>query len=166
MNITELVAAYNRIDSRHRLPGMAVARLSIAPTRHLDPGAAWAELQTLAPLAGWLQFQSKVVTFTGGVLPELLPAWGVLLDAACHDAAGRSILVRSQGAGQLTLVIATPDSEDTSSKVMLVDDHRHLATGKAPGQALRYRRYWRIDPDRGAVPYFAAFQGFASQEGE
>ena len=145
---------------------MGVARLSIATTQHLDPAVAWAQLQALAPLAGWLQFQSKVVTFAGGALPEPLPAWGVLLDAACHDAAGRRILLRSLGAGQLALVIALPEIGETNSEVMLVDDHHHLATGKAPGHKLCYRRYWRIDPDRGAVPYFAAFQGFASKEEE
>lgn len=167
MNIPQLASAYQRVASRHHLPAMTVGGLVITSPPPMDTAMAWTELQAFAPLAGWLQFQSKVVAFTGGALPQPAPEWGSLLDAACHDAAGRSIQCRSLGAGQIALVTATPTSGEENGVTYLVDEVRHLATGKVPGASLRYRRYWRPDPDNpepGVVPCFVAFQGFAPQE--
>ncbi len=167
MNLQQLAAAYHQVASRHHLPPMSVAGLEISTPAPMESATAWAELQAFAPVAGWLQFQSRVVAFNGGALPQPAPDWGTLLDAACHDAAGRSILCRSLGTGLIALVIATPAPGDDPAMTYLVDEVRHLATGKVPGACLRYRRYWRSDPDHpepGVRPCFAALHGFAPQE--
>lgn len=163
MNLATLSDAYARVAKRHGgLPEMALGKLAVSPPETLTPASAWDALKALNPVAGWLQFQSCVVCFEQGRMPEPESDWGVLLAAEAADGQGRSYLLRQDGSGALLLIAATPGSIDGTEE-FLTDEVRQLATGKAPGR-LRYRRYWRRDPEIGLVPAFAAFLGFARTE--
>jgi hypothetical protein len=158
MNLEDLVDAYGRIADSHALPAMSPARLKVSRQSLDNPEAAWAALQSLAPLEGWLQFQSIVQCFADGALPEPEPDWGWLLAAEAVDGEGRSHLIRQDGHRGLILVTCDPRPEGTET--LLADEVEPLATAKAPGR-LRYRRYWRRDPEMGLAPALAAFIGFA-----
>jgi hypothetical protein len=162
MKIEQLCEAYNRIARQNRQYGlqtMECSDLTVTTEDLPTPEAAWTRVQALKPVAGWLQFQSWVKTFKDGQLPDPQPEWGSLLDAELIDAAGHSIRLRTVSPAALRLVIAQPRSPGEESGPYLSDTVRQLGTGKAAGD-LKYRRYWQLDPDRGAVPVFAAFQGF------
>jgi hypothetical protein len=159
MNIEQLCDAYNRIAPQYHLRPMERTNLSVTPEDLPTPEAAWSRLKELNPVAGWLQFQSQVKTFQDGQLPDAKPEWGSLLDAELIDAAGQSIRLRTVSPTCLRLVIATGTGPSDGKGGFLADSVSQLGTGKAAGR-LTYRRYWRLDPDRGAVPVFAAFQGF------
>lgn len=161
MTPQQLAMAYARVAQRKCLPEMRLATLAIQRRDIADPAEAWADFRDLAPREGWVQFQSKVVVFTGIALPELDPAWGFLLAAEGVDAQGRSIALRQGPQGAPLLVIATPKAP--GAETYLVDEVTHLGTGAAPGP-LRYRRYWSTTGDMGPVPVFAAFIGFGPKE--
>lgn len=167
MTATELCAAYNEVARKHEEHGllpMTCAAVQVETDDFDDPEIAWRALRDCKPMEGWLQFQSQVITFLAGALPEPDPAWGCLLAAEAIDVQSRSIHLRPSAAGGLRLVIAGPaDAAADAEDVFLTDQVRHLATDKALGP-LCYRRYWRIDPAMGVVPVFAVFQGFARQE--
>jgi len=160
MTVEELCRAYNQVSRGHGLPAMACAALQIESLAGLSPDAAWAQFRILAPTEGWLQFQSKVVTFLEGHLTAPAEDWGSLLAAEAIDQNHRAMQLRTLSPGLLRLTIATPA---TTGEVLLTDEVRHLATDKALGP-LCYRRYWCLDQELGAVPVFAAFQGFARSE--
>lgn len=158
MNLEALAEAYGRIPGRHALPVMFSAQMTTSRQTLSSPEDAWAALQGLAPLEGWLQFQSIVQCFAGGALPEAKPDWGLLLAAEAVDREGRSHFIRQDGLGGLILVTYDP-RPTKGAEAWLADEVEQLATAKAPGR-LCYRRYWRRDPDMGLVPAIAAFIGF------
>ncbi len=165
MSPQDLLTAYAEVALKHRLDPMECAALTIDSRTITDPVTAWDALRLLGPRTGWLQFQSWIVAFAENQLPEVQPDWGYLLAAEAIDEAGRSLHLRQVGAGEFRLVVATPQTVgNAGQEVFLSDRIAHLATEKAPGKQLWYRRYWRLDPARGALPYFAAFQGFATTE--
>jgi len=123
-------------------------------------------LQRHAPQQGWLQFQSHVLAFTAGDLPQPAPDWGVLLAAEAVDPNGCSIHLRQSGSGGWLFTVCTPAREataETDTDLALADEVTLMATDKAPGP-LHYRRYWQLDPETGAAPAFAAFIGFGPTE--
>lgn len=158
MNLETLAAAYARIARAQGLPTMTLGALEVDARTLADPATAWDAFKAEGPQDAWLQFQSRVETFCGGALPEPEPDWGCLLAAEGVDQAGRSLQVRPGPGGALLLVIATPDGP--GAEAFLTDEVCHLATRAGIG-SLRYRRYWRQDPEMGPVPAFAAFLGFA-----
>jgi hypothetical protein len=159
MNLEELAEAYGRIAGRHALPRVSPAHLRVSRQSLDNPQAAWTALQAVAPLEGWLQFQSIVQCFSGRALPKPEPDWGLLLAAEAVDGEGRSHLIRQDGSGGMVLVTCDPNA-DEGGETWLADEVEQLAAGKAPGR-LRYRRYWRRDPEMGLAPALAAFIGFA-----
>lgn len=161
MSLEPLATAYARIVRAQGLPVMALRALAVKTRTVADPATAWAAFQTEGPVDGWLQFQSRVESFRGGTLPEPQPDWGYLLAAEGVDGVGRSLQVRPGPGGALLLVIANPDGP--GAETLLTDQVEHLATRAGLG-SLRYRRYWRQDPEMGPVPAFAAFIGFARTE--
>lgn len=158
--------AYAAVAKAHGLPALAPARCRIQTRLLGDPENALTELQGHEPQQGWLQFQSHVVVFVAGDPPQPSSDWGLLLAAETVDASGRSIHLRQTGAGGWVLVVCSPLNGAAGAgadDLVLADQVTQLATGKAPGP-LRYRRYWRLDPDIGATPAFAAFIGFDRTE--
>lgn len=164
MTPSELSTAYARVRKAHGLPALEPARCQIETHALNDPSDALAELQRQAPQQGWLQFQSRVVAFTAGALPQPAPDWGVLLAAEAVDADGRSIHLRQTGAGGWLLVVCVPNGDASAPNgLVLADDVTQLSVAKAPGP-LCYRRYWTLDLETGATPAFAAFIGFGLTE--
>ncbi len=164
MTPLELSRAYARVAGRHDLPSLTPAGCDIQTRELGDPDSAFSELRRQAPREGWLQFQSQVAAFSAGELPQPAPDWGVLLAAEAVDANGRSTHLRQSGAGNWLLVHCSPKADAPGTNgLVLTDEVRLLATDKAPGPLL-YRRYWRLDPETGATPAFAAFIGFGPKE--
>jgi hypothetical protein len=169
MNLTELLRASDQIRRTPALPAMECAtatvtrRLTLAPCpdRGGDEGA-WTFLHGLAPREGWLQFQSRIIAFTGGELPEPMEDWGLLLAAEAALADGGSLVLRPDGRGSLYATLTTPAVG--AGTEFLADHVRHRATGRAPGKAINYTRYWQADPERGLVPVIAVFEGFGNPE--
>ena len=161
-----LLDAYAGIASKNALPAMHLGALSLERREISDVRLGWDALKQFELSDGWLQFQSKVVVIEQGNLPEPKSDWGLLLAAEAIARDGRSLQLRQDGSGGLLLVIATATDaadSDSDSELFLTDDVQRLATRKAPG-SLRHRRYWRLDPQPGPVPVFAAFQGFARKK--
>ena len=176
MNPTDLLAAYSAVARIHNLPRMERAAATIVQRATLAPALghggeenAWTFLRALAPCEGWLQFQSRVVGFAGGELPEPAEDWGLLLAAEAALPDGCSLLIRPDGTGALraTLIAPATGEDPADAAVGILGDRvRHHATGRAPGadKTLRYSRYWEADPQRGFVPVLAAFEGFGDPE--
>ena len=167
MTPKDLLAAYTKMARRHHLSPMKRTVLKVESSTIGDPQTAWQELQRLAPLEGWVQFQSHLAAFGSGELPDAHADWGLLLAAEGIDSQGRSIHLRQDGAGGLKLVIAASQPIGAGAmgqETYFADRVSHLATDKALGERVCYRRYWRLDSDLGAIPVFAAFQGFAPTE--
>jgi hypothetical protein len=181
MNHTELLAAYAEVARKHRLPAMESSTVTVAAHHALTPGPspaggrgesdAWEWLRELAPREGWLQFQSRVVAFADGALPQPSQDWGMLLAAEAVLADGRSLSLRPDGRGALHGALFTHGPGGTVAEggmtvEALADRVRHRATGRVPGaaKALHYARYWHLDPERGSIPFLAAFDGFGHPE--
>lgn len=168
MTPSQLSTAYDRVAKAHQLPALKPARCQIETQVLSEPSDGFTQLQGQAPQQGWLQFQSRVVAFTAGELPQPAPDWGVLLAAEVVDADGRSIHLRQSGDSGWLLVVCIPDNQTTAeitpaNGLVLADEVTQLATDQALG-SLRYRRYWQLDPETGATPAFAAFIGFGPTE--
>jgi hypothetical protein len=169
MNLTELLDAYDQVRRKHDLPAMECAAATVTRRLTLAPGPdrgvdedAWTFLHGLAPQEGWLQFQSHVATFTDSDLPEPMEDWGLLLAAEAALADGGSLVLRPDGRGSLYATLTTPAAG--AGTAFLADRVRHRATGRAPGKAINYTRYWQADPERGLVPVIAVFDGFGNPE--
>lgn len=119
-----------------------------------DFDALWKHLEVLWPVQGWLQFQSRQLAFHDG-LPALESAWGMLLSAEAVLPEGESLRLGLGTAGGWSISRLTHLAEGDG----LCDEVRHVAHDPNTGH-LRYRRYWRIDEDQGAVQEHACFIGF------
>lgn len=161
MSLDALAAAYARVARAQGLPAMTLGTLAVETRTLTDPATVWDAFKAEGPKEGWLQFQSRVEVFRGGASPEPKPDWGYLLAAEGVDGSGRSLQVRPGPGGTPLLVIATPNGPGADT--FLTDEVEHLAARDGLG-SLRYRRYWRQDPEIGPVPAFAAFLGFARTE--
>lgn len=167
MSLQQVADAWNRVaETRGALPTLKVQHLHVKTEIIDEPHRAWDEVITLPLREGWLQFQSIVICFTDGKVPDAEPDWGCLLAAEAITKDDQSILVRQNGAGGLSLVIMT-DGPGEGAEALLADEVSQLATGRVaqlPGirepPMLRYRRYWRGD-GAGFRPVLAAFIGFS-----
>lgn len=116
---------------------------------------AWAALQEAAPRAGWLQCQSHQQAFFDG-LPARDAAWGVPLAAEAVVYEDETLRLRFDGRWHLTRCRHLPEGD------YLCDRVRHLIHGHR--KHLVYRRYWRLDPARGAVQAHAVLAGIEDME--
>lgn len=150
----DVLDAYNDIADAFKLPALSRGGCRSEKTCLTDPDAVWPGLAARSPVTGWLQFQSKQLPFVDG-LPEPEPDWGLLLAAEAVTAAGDSIALCLDGAGGWTLTHYQhlPDGD------LLYDEPTQLAYDPKTG-ALRYRRYWRHEPEQGYVQVHACFTGF------
>ena len=148
------------------LPEMRLAEVRIdpiaIPADALDPAAGAArlaqEIAAFAPNQGWLCYQSAVVAFPPGGLPEADADRGLILSGELTNTAKHSLHIRQDGRGGWHLTRFTPGAGDA----YLVDDHCLIAHGSDPQhpRRLHYRRYWTQDDQHGIRQAAACFIGF------
>ncbi|MEW6559361.1 MAG: hypothetical protein AB1412_04075 [Pseudomonadota bacterium] len=146
--------ALRRTQAGSDLPEMRAAGLQLQQHRHAQSEALWAAFSAYAPEQGWLKFQSQQLAFSNG-LPSPAPAWGALLQAEAVTADGLSLAVHRLPGGDWTLI----EKRHLDVGELLCDQLDHLAHDPRFG-ALRYRRYWTLDPELGPVQTTACFLGF------
>jgi hypothetical protein len=172
MNLQEIWHAYGRLPRDHGLPEMWLEQALIQPINiPADPmypteGAARLarEIADFAPAAGWLCYQSAVVSFDDGQYPEPNGQHGLVLSGELASAPGascRSLHIRPDGRGGWRLVQFTPDQGDT----YLTDAHKLVVHDGDPKRRqrpryLHYLRYWTLDPHHGVRQTAARFIGF------
>lgn len=151
MTPAELADAFERLRNDGKAKSWqlnAVAAASLEAT-HEDfdtAGAAWDALAQAAPRAGWVQWQSHQTVFQEGKLPQPEPGWGALLAAEATVTETDSLhLAYLDGRWRLTRCRHIEESD-----AYLCDETHHLLHG-AKDRHLRYRRYWTIDAEQGAV---------------
>ena len=154
----DALEAYDSIAQEERLAPMRRGGCEADSEIHGDPDALLAALRALEPRQGWWQFQSYQGAFTEG-LPALEEDWGVLLAAEAVSASGESVAVSLDGSGGWRLTRFRHGAEGG----MVWDEPELLAHDPRAGK-LRYRRYWRLDPERGYRQEFACFMGFSAGE--
>ena len=113
--------------------------------------AAWQALDQAAPTAGWIQWQSHQTHFTDG-LPQPESDWGALLAAEAAISETESLRLDFLD-GQWRIIRYRHIEEGGD---YLCDLTYHLLHG-THDRYLRYRRYWTIDSDQGAVQVRAVF---------
>ena len=159
--IDMLLRGYTRLRSESAADDLPTMRIGV-PEQHTemldDPAAAWDTLANHSPREGWFQCQSYQSAFRNG-LPKADATWGLLLAAEAVDAEGTEVALRRTPAGRWALRVTRHRGEGHG----LWDEVRHVAHNPAFG-ALRYRRYWTLDPVLGAVQADACFLGFDIQE--
>ncbi len=157
MTPAELADAFERLRNdatakSWRLNTVATAGLEVTHEDFGTAEAAWAALVESAPRAGWIQWQSHQMHFTDG-LPDYAPHWGALLAAEAVVTETESLrLDHLDGQWRLTRYRHLPDGDGC-----LCDETHHLLHGAA--HKLRYRRYWTIDAEQGAVQTCAVLAG-------
>ncbi len=118
---------------------------------------AWAALVERPLRAGWIQWQSHQMHFTDG-LPDYELGWSALLAAEAVVTDTDSLrLDYLDGQWRLTHYRHLPDGDGC-----LCDETHYLLHGA--DRKLRYRRYWTIDAEQGAVPACAVLAGIAKKE--
>ena len=152
MDTQAILTAYNEIAQSNELPRMEPGGYQLHTESFDDPDRLWQRLLEHIPTQGWLLFQSWQGAFDSG-LPTPEDSWGLLLAAETVDAAGESFSVAQDGRGGWILSHCRHDPEATT----LWDEVQHLTHD---GKALRYRRYWRHDPEQGYLQDRACFIGY------
>jgi hypothetical protein len=159
---SQLLADYQALRNRPAgsdLPSMQAAGIEQHRQHHAQPAAIWSALCTHAPRQGWLQFQSHQLSFHDG-LPSPPPEWGALLQAEAVTTDGLSLSVHRHP--QEGWVLTASRHLETGEQ--LCDIVRHLA--HADSGALKYRRYWQLDPKLGAVQTASCFIGFEQKNSQ
>ncbi len=137
-----LLEQYNQIAQQHQLPPMTACGCDIETREHRDAAAAWQALVSAEPMAGWFQCQSAQQSFIGA-LPAHQPDWGALLAAEVVATDDCSLHVEyHSGVWRETRYRHRDDGE------LLCDE---LSQYLHNGGRLKYRRYWRQDPEQGWV---------------
>lgn len=159
----DILDAYNRLvdGTKHRqLPKLHRGGCSVEPMHYADSDEVWSALVSSSPRQGWLQFQSKQLAFDRE-LPVWKADWGMLLAAEATTVQGGSIALGLNGSGGWIVTHYRPLPDGN----LLYDEPLQLAHDPELG-ALRYRRWWRCDPDQGFIQVFACFIGFDKGETE
>ena len=143
-----ILQQYTAIAEKHDLPLMNTGGCDIETCRHESAEAAWQALASAEPTAGWFQCQSAQQSFIGA-LPAHQPEWGALLAAEVVAADGDSLRIEYQnGLWRETRYHHRDDGD------LLRDEVRQFLHS---GGQLKYRRYWRHDPEQGWVQSHACF---------
>lgn len=161
MNVEELLNAYRQVAGcGNKLPEMNSTDFEMSSERLPSAAEAWESIVAFAPVAGWLGCQSENRAFTANPPPAPDRITGVLLYAECVNSDSHSLHLRYNGAGAWLLTRFTPRQGNT----YLCDTVKLIATDPNLG-SLRYRRYWRLNPQHGAEPFVACFIGFEQERG-
>ncbi len=138
-----ILQQYTAIAKKHDLPTMSTGGCDIDNNHQYDSAeAAWQALVAANPTAGWFQCQSEQRSFIGA-LPAHQPEWGALLAAEVVAADGDSLRIEYQnGIWRKTRYHHGDDGD------LLYDEVRQFLHS---GGQLKYRRYWRHDPEQGWV---------------
>lgn len=158
MNIAELEQCYNTLATRYKLPSLAPATLTMESTTVTRLEELLLAIETFAPLQGWICYQSKVHSFWHGE-PWRLADVGLPLSGEFIDDNGNALHLRQNGSGGWLLTRYLHNGTTTENSNYLSDDITQLGNSHAPGP-LCYRRFWRIDPEQGVIPFAACFTGF------
>lgn len=150
----DVLDAYNEIAGDLKLPTLEQGGYTTELKSIADPNEVWSALAACAPAHGWLQCQSGQFAFTAG-FPEQDTAWGLPLAAEAVCADGDSLALGLDGTGGWLLT----RHHHLVAGELLHDEVAQLAYGSKAG-VLRYRRYWRHDPEQGYVQVQACFIGF------
>lgn len=161
MDVQELSQAYARVRERHgTLPEMAPGNIDWQTETLATADAVDDRLQALAPVEGWIMFQSENVAFRGGKpLPVADAERGVILAAEGIDTNGTAFQLRQNGGGAWVLT----QYHQSEGKAYLCDTVRFVSADPALGD-LWYRRYWRFDNQQESRPVVACFVGFGGQD--
>ncbi len=163
MNAQILLELYSTVaKGENRLPEMEDQTFTLKAILLEPPLAsveeAYKALEDFSPTQGWVGFQSANRCFTAGDLPPMDNETGKLLAAEAVNAKGESLHIRYDGAGRWFVTHYIAEAGDDC----LAETVAHIANDKKLGK-LRYRRFWRIDPEHGAEPYAACFIGFGEE---
>lgn len=120
-----------------------------------DARKALRALADLAPREGWCLFQSGQLAFRGG-WSDPPGEWGAILAAEAVTADGRSLRLGRDGGGRWAITVTGHDPGGEG----FWDEVEHAASDPGSGK-LRYRRYWRLDGQYGAVAVDVCFLGFS-----
>ncbi len=162
MDATTLLDLYNRVRrGKSRLPSIHpnTTSLEAKPERLASAEDALARLVAFGPKEGWAGFQSANRTFTE-TPPAMDHTTGMMLAAEAVNAAGESLHIRYGGTGNW---IATRYTPAAGGEYQYLCDTVALIAIDDELNRLRYRRYWRIDRERGAEPFAACFIGFGEE---
>ncbi len=167
MDAHTLLELYHKVaGGENRLPKMENQTFTLKATPIEPPLAsaeeAYSALEDFSPTQGWVGFQSVDRSFTAGDLPPMDIETGKLLAAEAVNAKGESLHIRYDGAGGwIGARYVAVVGGDRLADIMV-----HFANGKTNDKKLgklRYRRFWRIDPEHGTEPYAACFIGFGEE---
>lgn len=158
----DLLDLYNRVMEGHgHLPQMDPGTCDLAipdPQRLTSAAEALDHLKAFDKATGWIGFQSANRHFTGQV-PAMDETTGILLNAEAAGTDGNASLhIRYDGAGGW---IAT-EYRQAPGGSYLSDNVTHIAHDPKL-RKLRYRRYWCIDAEQGAMVHAARFVGFGDE---
>ncbi len=167
MNMETILADYANLlecqsksnHNRLQLPRMERGFPIFRPVeKFADPVDLWMALEACQPCAGWLQWQSCQLPFEG-LLPPPEKNWGMLLSGEVVTPDKHTLALHRSPDNQWTLTRIAHDPNGDG----LWDEVLHLASNRSFG-ALRYRRYWKIIPDRGAIQTTTCFTGFLKEK--
>jgi hypothetical protein len=140
-----------------KLPTLETATYSLKlESKTLDSLAeVYAEMDHLAPVAGWIGYQSGNQHFNKQPL-AIKTDYGVLLNAEMTNGHGASLHVRNNGRGGW---IVTHYHYKAGSEY-LADRVEHIASHDALGK-VKYLRFWQqTENGLGLNPVFACFTSF------
>lgn len=156
-----LLNQQSKPDPRLRLPFMKRGIPVFQTVEKFSTAAdLWSALEACQPCAGWLQWQSHQLPFEG-TLPQPEQNWGMLLGGEVVTSDEHTLALHHSPANLWTLTRIAHDPNSDG----LWDEVLHLASNQSFG-ALRYRRYWKNDLDRGAIQTMTCFTGFVKQKGD
>jgi len=154
-----LLQAYRQMPKDMGLPDMEIGRVSWECQRLASRPAVLAKIQGFQPDAAWIGFQDTNIFIDGGGVGESYPdTHGEVLSAECWNGKTRqSLHIRHDGHPEGAWLATCFQAGEGGD--YLADGFALIATEKTLGK-LKYRRYWKIDPERGAEVFLACFVGF------
>lgn len=145
--MTDVLTHYFELRSKSNLPEMKKGGFQREALDDFDTSQnALDSLKKLSINSGWLLFQSWQGAFVGG-LPDIDEAnWGSLLAGELELTSGDcSIIEHRPGTGWRVIQLRHNDQADG-----FWDEVTHVAR-QPTGHSLVYRRYWKLEEEKGAL---------------
>ena len=146
-------------------PDLQPAKLSVDVQTLTEPAAVEAALAAFKPKAGWVERQSRTACFDAGELPPPQGGFDAIVSAELAGE-GESLSVRLVANGwRLTTLseTANDDREWLMHDTTLAGVERLPASGTVFGRTLKYRVYWKYDPEQGWRQSAARLLGFGEE---